>query len=80
VGEAHGRTPDFLPSSRRRDTERAQPAKNPIRVAVHALTCIHLHSRAFRRFHLRTLALIPPHFVTATVTARKAKRPACRRR
>jgi hypothetical protein len=64
-------TRDLLPSSRRRDIEQAQPANNPIRVAVHALTCIQLHSRAFRRFHLRTHALIPPHFVTATVTVGK---------
>ena len=45
VGEAHGRTPDLLLSSRRRDTEQAQPAKNPIRVAVCAYTLIQLVSR-----------------------------------
>ncbi len=44
---------------------------NPIRLAVRALTCIQLHSHAFRRFHVRTNALSPPHFVTATVTVRK---------
>jgi hypothetical protein len=63
-------TRDLLPSSRRRDIEQAEPANYPIRVAVHALTCIQLHSRAFPRFHLHTVALVPPHFVTATVTAR----------
>jgi len=47
---------------------RTRDLLNPIRLAVHALTCIQLISRAFRRSHLRTLALIPPHFVTATVT------------
>ena len=66
-------TRNLLLSSHRRDPEQAKPANYPIRVAVHALTCIHLHSRAFRRFHLRTVALIPPHFVTATVTVRDVR-------
>ncbi len=47
---------------------RTRDLLNPIRVAVRALTCIQLHSRAFRRFHFHSVALIPPHFVTATVT------------
>jgi hypothetical protein len=59
---------------RRSDLCRRQSTRdllNPIRVAVHALTCIHLHSLAFRRFHLHSVALIPPHFVTATGTGGK---------
>ncbi|MCK5484552.1 MAG: hypothetical protein KAJ13_12640, partial [Gemmatimonadetes bacterium] len=34
------------------------------------LNCIKLQSSAFRRFHIHSVALIPPHFVTATVTVR----------
>jgi len=33
VGGAHGRTPDLLPSSRRRDPEQAQPAKHPMPIS-----------------------------------------------
>jgi hypothetical protein len=54
---------------------RTRDLLNPIRVAVRALTCIQLYSHAFRRFYFRTVALIPPHFVTATVTVRRAKTP-----
>jgi hypothetical protein len=59
---------------RRSDLCRRQSTRdllNPIRVAVRALTCIHLHSFTFRRFHLHSVALIPPHFVTATVTVQQ---------
>jgi len=47
VGEAHGRTRDLLPSSRRRDIEQAQPAKHPCR--IYALACAQgrLFLRAF---------------------------------
>ena len=33
VGEAHGRTPDLLPSSRRQDPEQTQPAKHPMPIS-----------------------------------------------
>jgi len=57
---------------------RTRDLLNPIRLAVRALTCIQLHSHTFRRFHLHSVALIPPHFVTATVTVgkRSARRAA----
>ena len=60
--------PDLLPSSHRRDTER-EARDHPIRVAVRAYTFIRSYSRVSPRFHLRKLPLIPPQFVTATVTA-----------
>ena len=61
--------------SEARHSSEQRSRDNPMRVAVRALTCVQLHSRAFPRFRMRTLPFIPPHFVTATVTVDGCSRP-----
>ena len=58
VGEAHGRTPDLRPSSRRRDIRRARSAIPP---HSRGGTCTHVHTVAFTRFWAISLSLSCAH-------------------